>query len=136
MSTLPQLKTMQYRDLVDTRPLRLIRNDRLLGEAQKVINKLAILPRLTRGQADYLEVLTVLVEKYEDEHYVINIDQLGPIELLKHLLDENGMTGSDLGRLLGHRELGAKILSKKQSLSKRHIKILAEQFKVDAGLFL
>ena len=136
MSALTQLKAMQYMDLIDTRPLCPIRNDRALAQAQKVVNKLALLPRLTRGQADYLEVLTVLVEKYEDEHYAINIDQLGPIELLKHLLDENGMTGSDLGRLLGHRELGAKILSKKQSLSKTHIKILAEQFKVDAGLFL
>jgi len=46
------------------------------------------------------------------------------------------MTASDLGRLLGQRQLGATILRGDRKLSKTHIRRLAEHFHVDAGLFL
>ena len=43
---------------------------------------------------------------------------------------------SDLGRLLGERSLGPKILSGQRELSKAHIRKLADHFGVSAGLFL
>lgn len=46
------------------------------------------------------------------------------------------MTASDLGNLLGSRSLGSKILRGERELSKTHLRMLAERFKVDAGLFL
>jgi antitoxin component HigA of HigAB toxin-antitoxin module len=46
------------------------------------------------------------------------------------------MNASDLGRLLGQRELGPKILNGARSLSKRHIRKLSEYFGVTADTFL
>jgi antitoxin component HigA of HigAB toxin-antitoxin module len=46
------------------------------------------------------------------------------------------MTSSALGELLGHRSLGSKLLRGKRQLSKTHIRILADHFKVRADLFL
>jgi antitoxin component HigA of HigAB toxin-antitoxin module len=46
------------------------------------------------------------------------------------------MTASDLGELLGNRSLGSKVLRGERELSKTHLRILAERFKVDAGLLL
>jgi hypothetical protein len=41
-----------------------------------------------------------------------------------------------LGALLGNRSLGSKILRGERELSKTHLRILADRFKVEAGLFL
>jgi antitoxin component HigA of HigAB toxin-antitoxin module len=51
------------------------------------------------------------------------------------MLKEQGMGGSDLGRLLGNRPLGSAILRGERQLSKAHIRILAEHFKVSTDLF-
>jgi len=91
---------------------------------------------LTAGQAAYLAALSQLVEAYEREAYPGVCAKAKPIETLKYLLEENNMSGSDLGRLLGNRTLGSALLSGKRKLSKTHIKILAERFRVDASLFL
>jgi len=91
---------------------------------------------LTAGQAAYLAALSQLVEAYEREAYPGVCEKAKPIETLKYLLEENNMSGSDLGRLLGNRTLGSALLSGKRKLSKTHIKILAERFRVDASLFL
>ncbi|MCD4825382.1 MAG: transcriptional regulator [Phycisphaerae bacterium] len=91
---------------------------------------------LNRDQEDYLEAISTFVEAYEAAHYPMGRKKISPLRALKYLLDEHGMSGSDLGRLLGARTLGAAILRGDRQLSKEHIKKLSEHFKVDAGLFL
>lgn len=127
-----------YLDLVRRFPLAPIKNDHHLQEAFKMIDRLSIIDenKLSAGQADYLIVLSDLVEKYEDEHHSINLSRLDGIDVLKHLLEENGMNASDLGRLLGNRQLGAAILHRQRQLSKGHIIKLSERFKVSADVFL
>ena len=105
------------------------------GRAVYIADMLAGRTDLNKDQMDYLVSLSTLIEAYENEHHSFNTEQ-DPIEILKFLLDENGLNGSDLGRLLGYRELGSKILNGVRKLSKRHIKILAEHFSVEPGLFL
>jgi HTH-type transcriptional regulator/antitoxin HigA len=91
---------------------------------------------LNKDQLDYLIVLTTLVGEYEAEHHAIDTSEYGGVEALKYLLEQNGMTASDLGSLLGNRSLGSKILRGERELSKTHLRILADRFKVNAGLFL
>ena len=47
---------------------------------------------------------------------------------------QNGLSASDLGRILGHRELGSRILRGERGLSKRNIQKLADYFKVGLPL--
>jgi antitoxin component HigA of HigAB toxin-antitoxin module len=51
------------------------------------------------------------------------------------MLNEQDMGASDLGRLLGNRPLGSAILRGERELSKAHIRILADHFKVSTDLF-
>jgi antitoxin component HigA of HigAB toxin-antitoxin module len=44
------------------------------------------------------------------------------------------MNASDIGRLLGDRSLGPKILNGDRALSKSHIKILAQHFNVSPAV--
>ena len=92
--------------------------------------------KLNQDQLDYVVVMTTLVGAYEDEHYPIDTSDARGLDALKYLLEQNGMNASDLGNLLGNRSLGSKILRGERELSKTHLRILADRFKVDAGLFL
>lgn len=87
-------------------------------------------------QADYFEAVATFVEKYEAEHHPINDQNLTVVELLRHLLEEHGMGESDLGRLLGDRSLGHRILTGQRELSKTHIHILADHFALSPAVFL
>jgi HTH-type transcriptional regulator/antitoxin HigA len=102
-------------------------------KALRAAGELAARDNLTQVQTDYLEILTNNIESYENR-YFSSIKQ-DPIEILRFLLDENNLTGSDLGRMLGHRELGSKILNRKRGLSINHIKILSQHFSVSPKLF-
>jgi len=81
-----------------------------------------------------MESLANNIKAYEEKHFPIR--KTDPIEILKFLLDENDLNGSDLGRLLNQRQLGSKILNRKRKLSMRHIMILAKHFSVSPTLFL
>lgn len=127
-----------YLDLVMAFPLKAIHDDAHLTRAAKVIDELTTIPeeRLTQGQADYLEALSELVHSYESTRHPADISDVDGIDVLALLLEENDMSASDLGRLLGNRSLGSKILRRERGLSKTHIAILAERFKVSPSLFL
>jgi HTH-type transcriptional regulator / antitoxin HigA len=124
-----------YSDLVAMLPPRPIHDDLDLANASEVIDRLAGFA-LNDDQEDYLEAIATFVEAYEAERFAMNDSQLTPLDALKALLAEHGMSASDLGRLLGNRTLGTPILSGRRALSKAHIKKLAERFKVEPGLFL
>jgi HTH-type transcriptional regulator/antitoxin HigA len=122
--------------LHELRELRPIKDVLDFRSAQSIADALAVLDHRTRDQDEYLESLSLLMEHYEDEHSPIHTDHLTPIEMLKYLMEMSGMSESDLGRLLGERSLGNAVLSGRRSLSKSHIRALADHFKVSADLFL
>ena len=124
-----------YAGLVAMLPPRPIHDDVDLANATEMIDRLAGF-KLNADQEDYLEAISTFVEAYEGERFPIDDSRITPLDALKALLAEHGMTASDLGRLLGNRTLGAAILAGRRNLSKTHIKMLAEHFKVEPGLFL
>lgn len=89
----------------------------------------------THDQEDYLQVLSEMILQYDREH-----DQPPrrgtPQQRLKYLVEQAGLSASDLGRLLGNRGMGSLILTGKRGLSKTHIVKLAAHFKVRADYFL
>jgi HTH-type transcriptional regulator/antitoxin HigA len=126
----------RFEDLVALLAPRAIQDEIDYENTIEMLDRLTSLPRLTKGQEQYLETLSVLVEAYESDHHAIETDDLSPIQVLIHLLDSNGMNASQLGELLGNRSLGSKILRGERELSKAHIRLLARRFNVDPGLFL
>jgi len=124
-----------YRELVTMLPPRPIHDDVDLANAIEVVDGMAGFP-LNADQEDYLEAISTFVEAYETARFPMDDSRIAPLDVLKALLAEHGMSASDLGRLLGNRTLGTAVLAGRRALSKAHIKKLAEHFKVGAGLFL
>jgi HTH-type transcriptional regulator / antitoxin HigA len=125
-----------FDDLNALHALRPIQDKVDFDNAQEVADRLAVLDRRTKDQEDYLETLSTLMEKWEDEHSAIETKDLDPIGALKYLLEGHEMSASDLGRLLGNRELGAAILRGDRQLSKKHIVTLSRHFEVSPTVFL
>ena len=91
--------------------------------------------KLTPDQEDFLQVLSEMILQYDQEHDV-PLKRGTPRQRLKYLVDQAGMSASDLGRLLGSRGLGSLLLTGKRELSKVHIRRLAEHFKIRADYLL
>jgi len=91
---------------------------------------------MNADQEDYFEAVATFVEKYEARHHALDAKGLTPVELLYSLMNEHGMSESDLGRLLGDRSLGHRILTGERELSKAHIRTLAEHFSLNPAALL
>lgn len=90
---------------------------------------------LSGVQREYLESLSILISDYEGAHFGID-EGMSPLEVVRFLVEENGMTASELGMILGDRSLGSRILRGERGLSKAHIRRLADRFCVSAALFI
>lgn len=64
---------------------------------------------------DELEILTMLIEKYEDEH--VQIDYPDPIEAIKFRMEQMGYTQNDLAKVVGLKSRASELLSKKRKLT-------------------
>lgn len=126
-----------YLELIKSFPLRGIRNSQEHAEAIKFLTRLLGRPdgRLTAGQRDYADVLSRLIQDYDQHAHEFVRRQYTPREFLRFLLQENSMTVADLGRVLGNKTAASLVLSGKRELSKSHIRRLAARFKVEPGLF-
>lgn len=123
-------------ELLELFPPMLIDSKRDFAKAQRIVDALAIRKKVTRPQARYLATLSLLIEEYEkrlDAEFEVRGDA---VDVLHYLLEQNGMSGRDLGALLGQPQLGGKILRRERELSKAHIRTLSERFQVSADVFL
>ena len=137
MTTMARRMTDSYFDLVREFPLVPLGDEAHYDAAVSFLKALAVRDedRLDKGQKAYLDALTQFVGDYEEQHHRIESGRMTPLDALKYLMRENGMKPIDLGKLLGNRSIASQILNGKRGLSKTHIAILSERFRVDAGLF-
>lgn len=125
-----------YAQVANVNLLRSIESEKSYERVLEEVDELAPRTDRSKEEDDYLMMLSLLLRQYEEKHHAIDVSDLTGLEYLEFIMEESGMTRSDLGRLLGHRELGSKILRGERELSKAHILKLSEHFKVSSSLFL
>ncbi|HEX5136900.1 MAG TPA: helix-turn-helix domain-containing protein [Planctomycetota bacterium] len=126
-----------FDELIRLMPPQAIADEVHYENSIEMIDRLMAVGKPTRGQRIYLETLVQLVEVYDAERHTIDISGIRGIDSLRHLLEENGMNASDLARLLAvHPSMGSKILRGERSLTVKHLRKLAERFKVSPELFI
>ena len=117
--------------------LRPIRDEVDYENAVTVADRIAVLNIRTQDQDDYLETLSELIGKFDDEHYASNLEHLTPIDSLMYLMEQNALTPTHLGDILEKdSDEIRKILKGESELDKTHVRILSEHFKVNPRLFL
>lgn len=86
-------------------------------------------------QMDELEVLTTLVEAYEEQHY--KIDAPDPIEAIKFRMEQEGLKQKDLVYIVGSKSRVSEILNKKRKLTIEMIRNLHKELHIPVeSLFL
>jgi len=125
-----------YLGLVRECPLKAIRTKVQYAEATKMASRLAIRGEdaLLRGEQDYLDALMVLIEAYDLAQQPWK--KTSGVDLVKHLMEQTGMTLEELGKIVGSRPLASLILLGKREMSKQVMRRLGSHFKVEPGVFM
>lgn len=111
-------------------PIRTARDHRaVLAE----IDTLLAVRKPTKVQRDRLEVLTVLVNDYED--HAVRIDDLDPVELLEAHMLNSGRSQKDLADLVG-RALASLILNRQRAMSLEVIRKISDAWGIPADLLI
>jgi HTH-type transcriptional regulator/antitoxin HigA len=85
-------------------------------------------------EEELLELLSILVEAYEDRHYPI--DPPDPIEAIKFHMEQNGLTRKDLESYIGPRQRVADVLNHRRSLSLKMIRKLHRGLGIPAEILI
>jgi HTH-type transcriptional regulator/antitoxin HigA len=95
---------------------------------------LVMAKRKTRAQQDTIELLTLLIEKWDEAHN--SFSKADPVELLAYLMKENKLRATALAAELEFsKSLLSDILHYRRGFSREIIRKLSARFKVSQELF-
>ena len=116
-------------------PLLTVRNEREYNAAVKRMNELLDEIGTNEKHPLYslLDTLGTLIHAYEEEHFPI--PESTGTEILRFLMDEHGLTQSDLPEV-GSQGVVSEILNGKRELNVRQVRALARKFKVSPAAFV
>lgn len=124
---------VKYGDLLASTLPKVIKtdeeNERLIAE----LERLDSLPEKTPEQESLAELLTVLIEQFEQKY---DLGHAEPLDALKSLMEDRGLRQRDLIEVFGSSSVASDVLNGKREISKRHAKELAKFFAVPASLFI
>ena len=124
----------RYLELIRAFPPRPIKNDAEHCRAIEAIDKHADRDRLTLEEEDYLVVLALIVEAYEDSIY--DHPERTAVDRLRYLMTEHGLTQAALAREAGIAVQSLNdVLHEKRRISPKVREKLAARFGVPAYLF-
>lgn len=98
------------------------------------LEELAGRTKLSVAEKLLMELLTVLVEAFEEEHYPLS-RSASPIEVLQELMEANGLRQKDLVDVFATPSIVSEVLHGKRSLTTDHIKRLSQRFNVSPEVF-
>ena len=130
----PRFNRARYGELLlETLPT-VIQSEAEYKRLAVAMNKLAVKPRLSPEEDRLLDLLSALVEAYDQKHYAI--PQATPAMVLRTLMQDRNLKNKDLEPVLGSSGVTSEVINGKRNPSKTQIKALAEFFKVSAELFV
>ncbi len=85
-------------------------------------------------EGDELEILGILIEKYENEKFPIDLPD--PIEAIKFRMEQLEYSQNDLADLIGLKSRASEILNKKRKLSLDMIRKLSSQLRIPTEVLI
>jgi HTH-type transcriptional regulator/antitoxin HigA len=112
---------------------RLIRNDAELAEYTQALFDLTAKADPSPDEEEAIELMTLLVERYESARFPV--PEAEPADVLRALLEWNGLSQRDIAPELGGECTVSLVLSGKRQLSRDHIARLSRRFNVAPAVF-
>ncbi len=96
--------------------LKLIKNEKEYDEALSRVDALMELdPKLGSKESNELEVLVILIEKYEEKNWAIS--EADPVDAIKVRMEQMHLKQKDLVPYIGNASKVSEVLSRKVGLS-------------------
>ena len=129
--------TRRYLELVRQFPLRPLRSRSDLRTATAILDRLFGLPNVDPGESDYVHALALIVASFEESRDGAKSGGASGLDVLRHLVEENGIRQAELADLLGVGSSAVSmILSGDRPITADHARKLAKRFKLSPGAFL
>ena len=112
---------------------RLIHSDKELASYTQALFDLTAKPAPTAHDDEAIALLTLLIDQYESQHHAV--PDAEPADVLRFLLDQNGLTQRDIANELGSETTVSLILSGRRQLTRDHILRLSRRFHVAPSVF-
>jgi HTH-type transcriptional regulator/antitoxin HigA len=113
---------------------RIIHNEAELETYSEALFQLTSLKRPNRAQRAAIELLTLLVERYEAERYAIPPAE--PVAVVRLLMQGQGLKQRDLIPQFGSESAVSMFLSGQRKLTLDQIRELCSRFKLPADVFM
>ncbi len=114
-------------DLYKVMKIKVLKTEADYNQALKRVEVIFDAPEDSKA-GDEAELLTILIEKYENEYYPI--DAPDPIEAIKFRMEQMNMDKKDLAAIIGYKSRVSEILGRKRNLTLKMIRNLHEKLKI------
>ena len=89
--------------------------------------------KLTAAEKELAELLTLLVEDFEEKHY--KLPKGKPLDVVRFLMEQHDLRQKDLADVFGTPSIVSEVLNGKRQLNKEQIARLSTRFRVSPELF-
>ena len=107
--------------------IKIIKTEEEYNQALKKLEVIFDAP-VDSPEGDEAEILSILIEKYEDEHYPIEAPD--PIEAIKFRMEQLDMNNQDLAEVIGYKSRVSEIFNHKRKLTLNMIRSLHKKLKI------
>jgi len=111
----------------------LIRSEQQLEAYTKALYRLTAEAQPTPAQIEAIELLTVLIERYEEKRFAL--PDASPADVLRFLLSQHVLKQRDIAAELGGESVVSEVLSGRRRLNASHIEQLSKRFHVSPAVF-
>ncbi|CEO16648.1 helix-turn-helix protein [Rickettsia monacensis] len=113
--------------------INIIKTEKEYKEALKELDNL-LYAKENSSKAEKLEILSILVEDYENKHY--KIEAPDPIEAINFRIEQLGLSRKDLEKSIGSRSKVSEILNKRRPLTLSMIRKLHKNLNIPADILI
>jgi HTH-type transcriptional regulator / antitoxin HigA len=113
---------------------RVIHSDRELAAYTEALVQLTALENPSVPEAQAIELLTLLVDQYEQAHY--SVPAADAVSVVRFLIERQGLTQGDLIPQFGSESAVSMFLRGQRKLTLEQVRKLSARFKIPADVFL
>lgn len=85
-------------------------------------------------EADKLDILATLVERYEEQHWPV--PEGDPVEIIRFMMEQRGEGQAGLARLFGSAPRASEIINRKRALTMEMVRQLNREWGIPAELLI
>ena len=85
-------------------------------------------------EGDELELLSLLVEKYEKGSYPL--PEADPVDVIQYYMEQRGLKAKDLVGIIGDKAIVSKIMSRERKLNLKMVRNLHQKVKIPYSLLM